>query len=122
MAWKAPTNTKYKKNLLSAERFYQLLAEQNNYMDRDTAFIFYMGLIALIGEELRSNKIVRLPHLGDLALVTQKSRVAWVGKVQAVIGPREILRFYPKEHLKRYFAKRQGPPTYLEILPPKFLK
>ncbi len=122
MAWTPPTNRLGKKNLLSDKRFYRLLSEQSNFIDPDTAFLFYAGLVALIGDELRKNKIVRLPHLGDFALVEQKPRPAWCGRMHAVIGSREILKFYPKERLRRYFSKRQGFPRYSEILPPAELK
>ena len=118
MAWTAPTRYLKKRELLDKERFFRLLGAQSNYIDRDTAFTFYMGLVALIGEELRKHKIVRLPHLGDFALVEQKPRPAWVGRIHTVIGTREVLKFYPKEKLRRYFSNRQGPPRYLEILPP----
>lgn len=81
-----------------------------------------MGLVELIGAELRANKFIRLPHLGDIALVTQLPRPAWVGKAHLVIGSREVLKMYPKEHLRRYFSKRQGPPRYLEVMPPAAIK
>jgi len=122
MAWTPPTNRRGKKDLLSSKRFYRLLGEQFNFIDPDTALLFYTGLVALIGEELRKNKIVRLPHLGDFALVTQKPRPAWMGRLHAVMGSREVLKFYPKEHLRRYFNKRQGFPRYSEILPPPEIK
>jgi len=107
MAWKAPTQHLKKKELLSAERFYRLLGQQNNFIDRDTALIFYVGLVGLIGEELRKHKFVRLPHLGDFALVGQKARPGWMGKAHVRMPPQDVLKFYPKEKLRRYFAKRQ---------------
>lgn len=122
MAWTPPTKYLKNKETLDSERFFRLLGQQSNYIDRDTAFIFYMGLVALIGDELRKNKIVRLPHLGDMALVMQKPRPAWCGRMHAVIGSREVLKFYPKEHLRRYFSKRQGSPRFSEILPPEELR
>ena len=113
-----PTKHLRKKELMDANRFYRLLGEQCNFVDRDTIFSFYMGLVALVGQELRQHKIIRLPHLGEFALITQKPKTAWVGKAHVVIGAREILKFYPKERLRRYFNSRQGPLRYLEILPP----
>jgi len=118
MAWTPPTKHLRNKELLNEKRFYRLISQQSNYIDPEMAFLFYMSMVAVIGEELRTNKIVRLPHLGDMALVKQAPRVAWMGRVQALISAREVLRFYPKDHLKRYFAKRQGPPRFSEILPP----
>ena len=117
MPWTQPTKYLKRKELVDENRFFRLLGEQSNYIDRDTAFTFYMGLVALIGDELRKNKFIRLPHLCDMALVTQKPRPAWVGKAHLVIGQRDILKVYPKEHLRRYFSQRQGPIRYLEVMP-----
>ena len=122
MAWVAPTRHLKNKDVLNEKRFYRLISKQSNYIDPDMAFLFYMSMVAVVGEELRKNKIVRLPHLGDMALVETKPRVAWMGKIQAVIGARDVLRFYPKDRLKRYFAQRQGPPRYSEILPPPVIR
>ena len=68
------------------------------------------------------NKFIQLPFLCDIALVMQKPRPAWVGKAHLVIGSREVLKVYPKERLRRYFAKRQGPPRYLEVMPSPAIK
>lgn len=122
MAWTPPTKYLKKKELLDDKRFFRLLSEQSNFIDPDTCFLFYVGLVALIGEELRKNKFFRLPHLGDFAMVEQKPRPAWIGRIHAVIGSREVLKFYPKEHLRRCFNKRQGFPRFSEILPPPAFK
>jgi hypothetical protein len=119
MAWIPPVKYLKRKELLDEDRFFRLLGLKSKFVDRDTAFIFYMGLVELIGAELRVNKFIRLPHIGDIALVMQKPRPAWVGKAHVVIGSREVLKVYPKEHLRRYFAERQGPPRITEIMPPK---
>lgn len=117
MAWTPPVQHLKRKELLDKDRFFRLLGLKSKFVDRDTAFIFYMGLIELIGAELRANKFIRLPHLCDIALVMQKPRPAWVGRAHLVIGSREILKVYPKENLRRYFSKRQGPPRYSEVMP-----
>lgn len=122
MAWTPKTKYLKRPELLNEKRFYRLLSEQSNYIDPDLALVFYAGLVGLIGDELRKHQFVRLPHLGDFALVEQKSRVAWCGNLHAVIGPRQVLKFYPKEYLRRRFNKRQGFPRYTEILPPPFIK
>ena len=122
MAWTAPTKYLRDKELTNDKRFYRLLSQQANYIDPDTSFLFYMGLVALIGDELRKHQFCRLPHLGDFALVRQKARPAWCGRLHAIIGPREVLKFYPKEYLRRRFNKRQGFPRYTEIMPPTFIK
>jgi len=122
MAWTPPVKYLKRKELVNDKRFYRLLSEQANFIDPETSFLFYIGLVSLIGDELRKNKFVRLPHLGDFALITQKPRPAWIGRMHAVIGTREILKFFPKERLRRYFSKRQGPPRYIEIMPPAELR
>ncbi|MBU6415345.1 hypothetical protein KGQ34_03875 [Patescibacteria group bacterium] len=118
MAWTAPTKHLKNKELLNEKRFYRLISQEFNYADPDMIFLFYMSMVSVIGEELRKNKFIRLPHLGDFALVMQKPRPAWVGRAHVMIGSREILKFYPKEYLRRRFNKRQGPPRYLEFMPP----
>ena len=102
MAWTAPTQHLKKKELLNNKTFYRKLSKQCNFVDDGSVFIWYIGLVGLIGEELRKNKFVRLPHLGDMAIITQKARPAWVGRTHMRIGPTEILKFYPKEKLRRY--------------------
>lgn len=122
MAWTPPIQHLKRKELLSEKRFYGLISKEFNYIDPDVALLFYMAIISVIGEELRKNRFIRLPHLGDFALITQKPRPAWLGKTHVVIGSREILKFYPKEYLRRRFNARQGPPRCLEFLPPPAIK
>ena len=122
MAWTPPTKYLKQPELLDEKRFYRLLSEQSNYINPELALVFYAGLVCLIGEELRQHKFCRLPHLGDFALVEQKPRPAWMGRLHAVIGTRQVLKFYPKEYLRRRFNKRQGFPRYTEILPAPFIK
>ena len=122
MPWTPPVKYLKRPELLNEKRFYRLLSEQSNYIDPELALIFYTGLVLLVGDELRKNSFVRLPHLGDFALVRQKARPAWVGKRHLVIEPREVLRFYPKEHLRRVFNKRQGEIRYTEEMPVKFIQ
>jgi len=71
----------------------------------------YYALVRVVKQELRKNKLARLPQLGDFGLIQQKARVALVGRKQARIGPREIVKFYPAEWIREYFAAKQGPPT-----------
>jgi len=112
MSWKPPTQKlRQKRGLLNDEEFYRKLAEKWNYVDNETTASFYIGFVKLIADELKQHKFVRLPHLGDMALVEQKSRPAWVGGAHIWIGPRDVLKFYPKEKMRRYFNKRQGDPA-----------
>jgi hypothetical protein len=117
MAWTPPTKHLRKKELLDPERFYRLLSEQSNYMDPEVAIRIYLGMVMVIVEELRKHKFIRLPILGDFAIVRQKSRPAWVGKSHCVIDGMEILKFYPKETFRRDFNNRQTVQP-LSVMPP----
>ena len=105
-----PINRRQNKNLLNDDRFYTLLGQQYSHISKDEAFIMYIAVVKLVEQELRRHKMVRLPHLGDFALVTYKGGPALVGKQQVTIGDREVLKFYPKERLRRYFNARQPHP------------
>ncbi len=121
MPWTPPINRRENKDLLNDKRFYRLLSEQCNFIDPDTAFLWYIGLVTLIEDELKKNKIIRLPHLGDFALVEQRPRQGLVGRRQVIIGSRVVLKFYFKEKLRRYF-NRQCLTRYSEPLLPKKIK
>ena len=108
MSWTPPINRRENHDLLQSERFYRLLAQKCNHISRDQAFIFYISLVGLVEEQLRHHGVVRLPHLADVALVEQKPRPGWVGKSFVRMGPKKVLKFYPKERLRRYFAKREA--------------
>jgi len=107
MAWKPPINRKERKHLFNEERFYSLLAKECPHISKDEAFLLYIGMVKLVEQELRRNKVIRLPHLGDFALVEQKARPGWMGTKQVMLKEREVLKFYPKERLRRYFNKLQ---------------
>ena len=118
MAWTPPTRHLRKKELLGNERFYRLLSENAGYIAPEVAARIYLGLIVLIGDELKKHKFIRLPILGDLALVRQKSRPAWVGHAHCVIDGREVLKFYAKEDFRQHFNQRQ-PIHAISHLPPR---
>lgn len=107
MAWKPPINYKANKDLLRDERFYNLLAKELNHLSRDEVFIIYVAMVQVVAQELRRHKVVRLPHLGDFALVKRPSRPGVAGPHQVMLSEHEVLKFYPKQRLKRYFAERQ---------------
>ena len=92
------------KGILKPERFFRLLSEQNNYVDTKTIENFYMGLVRVLTQELRQNGVVRLPHIGDLALVKQKDRIGWKGKIQGMIQGKYVLKFYSQESWRKYFS------------------
>jgi nucleoid DNA-binding protein len=118
MPWTPPTKHLRRKELLDSKRFYRLLSEHSNYIDQESVARVYLGLVMLIDQELRKNKFVRLPILGDFALVRQKSRPAWVGGAHCVIEGREVAKFYMKEDFRRHINKRQ-PTQPLSPMPPR---
>lgn len=107
MAHTPPINIRElkKSGLLEEDRFFQLLSERCNYIDKDTTKVFYMALVKLVVSELRTNGIARLPHLGDMALVKQAPRSVLAGKMRKIIEGVYTLKFYPKESLRIYFTK-----------------
>jgi nucleoid DNA-binding protein len=110
-----------KSGILDEERFYQLLSERCNYISKSQAKSFYLGLVNLMVTELRENGIVRLPNLGDFALIKQKDRVGLAGtKRGALITGSHVLKFYPFYALRQYFAKF-GSGTDKEIDPRKHI-
>lgn len=110
MPYTPPINRRENKHLLSDERFYKLLGQQYNHISKDEAFILYIAIVKLVEQELRRHKMVRLPHLGDFALVKYKGGPALMGSQQVRVGEHEVLKFYPKERLRRYFNARQMMP------------
>ena len=118
MAWTPPTKHLRKKELLDNERFYRLLSQRSNYMDPEVSLMVYLGLVCVIVDELRAHKFVRLPTLGDFALVRQKSRPALIGKSQCVIDGVEVLKFYPKASFRGYFSERRKIQILSHLPPP----
>jgi len=94
-----------KKGVLDEDRFFRLLSEQNNYVDAKTVKDFYMGLVRLLTQELRRHGVVRLPHIGDFALVKKKDSIGWAGKIQTMIKGSYMLKWYPHIGWKKYFKK-----------------
>jgi nucleoid DNA-binding protein len=105
MAWKPPIKELKRPELVDQKEFFRKLAAQCGYIDDEMAAKWYLGLVRLVSKELRTNQYVRLPHLGDMAMITQNSRPAWHGTLHLRQGPKRVLRFYPKEKLRRYMAK-----------------
>ncbi|OGG50395.1 hypothetical protein A2704_05665 [Candidatus Kaiserbacteria bacterium RIFCSPHIGHO2_01_FULL_54_36b] len=108
MPYTPPIARRKNKALLNEKRFFALLSEQCNFMDQDAVSLFYASVVKVVSRELRTNKIARLPYLGDLALVTQAPRLGWSGKNRVYMGPRDVLKFYPQEKMRRYFNARQN--------------
>ena len=108
MPWTPKIDRRGNKALLNEKRFFTLLSEQCNFMDQDTVSMFYTGMVKVVSRELRTNKIARLPHLGDFALVPQAPRLGWMGKVRVHMGPRNVLKFFPQEKMRRYYNQREN--------------
>lgn len=92
-----------KRGLLSQEVFYKLLTEKCGYIDQKTAERFYLSLIKVVTQLLRTQGIARLPYMGDFAMVEQKSKTALLGGIRTVIPERKVLKFIPQERWKKYF-------------------
>jgi len=107
MPHKPPVNIRElkKTGILNEKRFFRLLSEKCNYVDEATVRDFYLGLVKTMTSELRENGIVRLPHIGDFALVKQKDRKGLAGRTQAMIRGSYTLKFYVKRELNDYFKK-----------------
>ncbi len=118
MAWTPPTKHLRKKELLDNERFYRLVSERSNYIDPEVALRIYFSVVAVITEELNKHKFIRLPILGDFALIRQKSRPAWVGRSHGVIDGMEVLKFYPRSTFREYFNQRQKIQMLSHMPPP----
>ena len=121
MAQKSPIDVRElsKKGVLNEGRFFELLSEQNNYVDTRMVKDFYMGLVRLLTQELKKNGVIRLPHIGDIALVKQKDRVGWAGQFQKLILGKYILKFYPNLQWRKYFAKLGGKSGFEGRLDPR---
>lgn len=112
MTFKPPTTRELRK--LRKDRFYTLLSERCNHIDPTTIAQMYLSVVAVVLDELRKNKVVTLPLLGDIGLVPQKRRMAWIGKRHALIGPRDVLKFRATDDFKRYLSRMQGPAVILD--------
>lgn len=95
-----------KKGLLDTGRFYGLLSQKCNYMDEESVKTVYLGLVKLISEQLRENDVIRLPHLGDFALVPQAPRSQLIGRGRQFMAGMKVLKFYPKYAWRQYFNTR----------------
>ena len=108
-----------KTGLLKEERFFKLLSQNCNYSSPETTKDFYMGLVRHLTKELRKNGIVRLPHLGDFALVKKKDSLGWAGPRQVILKGKYLLRFYVNESWSGYFTKLSKTPGVEGNLDPR---
>ena len=121
MAQKSPIDIKAitKSGVLDEEKFFMLLSQQCNYVTPETVKSFYLGLVRHLTSELRKNGVVRLPHLGDFALVRQKPKIGWAGQFQTLMEGKYMLKFYPKDTWRKYFVKLQEKPGRDGALDPR---
>lgn len=78
-----------------------------------------MGLVYHINSEMKENGVVRLPHLGDFALVKQKTKLGWKGQFRAMIDGTYMVKFYPKEAWRDYFSALSKRPGILGKMDPR---
>jgi len=108
---KQPPEVREKRALLGTERYYKLLtekcAETGLGISRDLVYLVHMSSLQVIGRELNQHGVVRIPHIGTIALVEQKSRPAWCGKMRVRLPARKVMKMVPDYMLRRiYNAKK----------------
>ena len=96
-----------RKGFLNEDDFFRKLQASCDYVDEATVRRFYLGLVKTITKELRDIKVVRLPHLGEFALVPQKPKTLIVGNRREVRGA-TVLKFYPKFAWRQYFTAKEN--------------
>lgn len=106
-----PKEVKEKRALLGTERYYKLLtekcAETGLGVSRDLVYLVHMSALQVIGQELNRHGVVRIPHVGTIALVEQKSRPAWCSKMRVQLPARKVMKMVPDYMLRRiYNAKK----------------
>lgn len=109
MSTKLPPEIKEKRALLGTERYYKLLVEKCAEFgaSRDLVFLVHMASLRVIGQELNRHGVVRIPHVGTIALVSQKPRPEWHGRARVRLPTRKVLKMYPHYMLRRvYNAKK----------------
>lgn len=105
MAHKPPINRNelQYQPVLKADRFYQALANNCNYIDKETAKSFYMGLVKLITDDIKTMGIARLPHIGDLALVKLPPKSMLAGKQRVIMKDLYLIKFYIEHNYRSFW-------------------
>ena len=107
MAWTpkvAPAIAELKHSgILSEDRFYRMVSEQNNYMDPASTRAFYQAMYNHVNNELRLHGAVRLPMMGNMYLLKRRDGTGWNGNHMAFIKDKYILRLDPAEKWKKYW-------------------
>jgi nucleoid DNA-binding protein len=94
-----------KTGVLDNKKFYQDISKRCNYISEDAVKEFYLALVRTVTAGLRENGIIRLPYLGDMALVRQKDKMGLSGNKKMFIEGAHMLKFYPDYALKGYFSE-----------------
>ena len=94
-----------KKGVFDKTRFYNDLAASCGYISTDMAERYYLSFVRMVTSRLKKEGVIRLPHLGDFALVVQKEKLALVGREQKKIPAQKVLKFYPINTWREYFNK-----------------
>lgn len=108
-----------KKGFLDEKRFFLLLSQENNYVDEAVVKDFYYGLVRVLTSELKKSGVVRLPELGDFALLKQKDSPRWAGKTRYIMKGGYALKFYAKDVWRAYFVKLAEQSGYAGALDPR---
>ena len=96
-----------KQGLLNEDEFYRNLQANCDYVDEETVRRFYLAVVKTVTKELRDNRVARLPHLGDFALIQQKPKPLLKGKVREY-RVANVLKFYPKAAWRKYFSMKDN--------------
>lgn len=92
--------------ILKDDKFYELLSEGWNHLDPESVRQYYLAFVKIVSRQIRTKGVIRLPHLGDYALVKQPTGrpVISTGRITKR-NDIYALRFYPDRNLKAYFSK-----------------
>lgn len=95
--------------ILPDSEFYELLSEGWNHLEPETVKQFYLAFVKIVSRQIRTKGVIRLPHLGDYAIVkTPPTRPRIRGRYSGVDMSENdsyALRFYPDRNLKKYFSE-----------------
>ena len=108
-----------KSGILDEKRFYQKLSEENNYVEIESVKKFYLGMVRAITKGLNESGVIRLPLLGDFAIVKQADHSGLVGNTRQMLRGKYAVKFYANDSWKRYFNKRSGDTGRIGKLDPR---
>jgi len=77
-------------------------------LDIETCKRLYLAMVRVINRRVFEKYVIRLPHLGDFALVMRAESLSCVGKTRQVLPPKRTLKFYPLDKWTGYIYKKLG--------------